>query len=792
MNSKIKRLREIGKFRLDAEKKVLSFQDKPLDIPLKEIELLCVLTENGGELITKDELLNRVWQDSFVEESNLTRHIYRLRKMFAEYGESEEIIQNVPRRGYRFTGKIVHKVFEQTDDEFVFERHQKQQFIIEEITQTNSPELPKLVKSKKLSKFYLPAIALVSVAIVSTFAFWQWKQNAELRSFDALHSVKLTSWKSTRSNDYWDYRSSHSGNMIAYSSTKEGNTSIFVKQINGGEDIRITKDDWNNSSPIWSPDDQQIAFASVREKQAGIYLSPSLGGTANLLKIVGEGNLALRGWSKDGSTIFYESKGNLFKLNIASKDIEAITNFEPDEAEERFFSVSPNEDKVAFDEKNDGQTDIWLLEIPGGNKKRLTNDVDVENGISWHSDNNRLFYSVYRNNNEQINLAYADGREPVQVTRGDSDPELMNLSPDGTKLFYYNSEDKSDIGGINLDTGEEFEVANETESEFWADASPDGKSIAYLSNSTHHAIKQLTDSTVIVRPSADKTRLMSFKGLNQKWLPDNNRIAFLRWEAANQRYNLWTFSTFDGEEKQISNDGITPPGTASFPYNRTQTRDFSWSNDSQKVVYAGKQRQNILLTSIETGATINLTNNADPNLTFHCPLWSNDGKQIAYVSSLKPATPNEKLKWSVHLFENGESKEIFATTESLRFLGWANNNRELLFESTAGAMKSDPSDIKLLQISLSGESKTINSFEKISALSLALSPDGKNVVFTKEIDGKDNVYLTAIDKNDVKKLTNNADSYLFFGSLAWSAANKSVYFDKQQRINTISMFENFR
>jgi Tol biopolymer transport system component len=302
----------------------------------------------------------------------------------------------------------------------------------------------------------------------------------------------------------------------------------------------------------------------------------------------------------------------------------------------------------------------------------------------------------------------------------------------------------------------------------------------------------LTDSIVIVSPTKDKNIANSFKGLNQKWLPNSNRMAFLRFDKTLQSYNLWTFSTFDGVEKQITTSGVTAPGTSSFPFNRTQTRDFSWSNDSLKVVCVGLKRQNILLTSPENGETVNLTNNSDANLNFHCPIWSTEGKQIAYISAQKPATSSEQAKWSVHLFENGESKVIFSTNQSLRFLGWTNNNRELLFESTNGAMKADPSDIKLLQVSLTGENKIINSFEQISALSMALSPDAKNVVFTKETDRKDNVYLTGINKTDSKKLTNNADSFLFYGSLAWSSDNKTIYFDKQERINTISMYENFR
>ncbi|MBA4123079.1 MAG: winged helix-turn-helix domain-containing protein [Acidobacteria bacterium] len=88
MANKINCLREFGRFRLDAEKRVLWCEDKPVNLPLKEIELLCVLTENGGEVITKDELLEKVWADSFVEESNLSRHIYILRKTFKDFGES--------------------------------------------------------------------------------------------------------------------------------------------------------------------------------------------------------------------------------------------------------------------------------------------------------------------------------------------------------------------------------------------------------------------------------------------------------------------------------------------------------------------------------------------------------------------------------------------------------------------------------------------------------------------------------------------------------------------------------
>ena len=122
-------LREFGRFRLDARNRVLWHKDVPVNLPLKHIELLCVLTENGGEMVTREELLERVWADSFVDESNLSRYIYLLRKTFKDLGESEDLIQTVPRRGYRFGADVRQS----GDADLVVERHVRARILIEEV-----------------------------------------------------------------------------------------------------------------------------------------------------------------------------------------------------------------------------------------------------------------------------------------------------------------------------------------------------------------------------------------------------------------------------------------------------------------------------------------------------------------------------------------------------------------------------------------------------------------------------------------------------------------------------------
>ena len=99
MSSELNTLREFGEFRLDVRKRVLWHEGEPVNLALKEIDLLCVLTENGGEVVTKAELLDRVWPDTFVEESNLSRHIYLLRKRLKDLGHGGDFIQNVPPPG---------------------------------------------------------------------------------------------------------------------------------------------------------------------------------------------------------------------------------------------------------------------------------------------------------------------------------------------------------------------------------------------------------------------------------------------------------------------------------------------------------------------------------------------------------------------------------------------------------------------------------------------------------------------------------------------------------------------
>jgi len=176
LNSENWKLREFGEFRLDPEKLVLWFRGQPVNLPLKEVELLSALTANAGEVMTKAELLDSIWKDSFVEESNLSRHVYMLRKTFKEFGV-DDLIETVPRRGYRFVGHV-RDCFNESP--VVVERHVVSQTTIEEISsETRAPLRYRDSTDRfRLSRSFKAAATLASILVIGLiagFAAW-WNQ----------------------------------------------------------------------------------------------------------------------------------------------------------------------------------------------------------------------------------------------------------------------------------------------------------------------------------------------------------------------------------------------------------------------------------------------------------------------------------------------------------------------------------------------------------------------------------------------------------------------------------------
>jgi eukaryotic-like serine/threonine-protein kinase len=103
---KIKQLYEFGPFRLDPEKELLVRGGQTVPLTPKTFQILLVLMRHSKGIVTKDDLMKTVWPDTFVEEANLSRNIFLLRKALGETPQDHQYIVTVPGRGYRFAEDV--------------------------------------------------------------------------------------------------------------------------------------------------------------------------------------------------------------------------------------------------------------------------------------------------------------------------------------------------------------------------------------------------------------------------------------------------------------------------------------------------------------------------------------------------------------------------------------------------------------------------------------------------------------------------------------------------------------
>ena len=106
MSRQIRHLYEFGPFRLDPEKPCLWREGELVSLTPKAVETLVVLVQQSGKLVEREQLMNAVWPDTFVEDNNLNFNVSVLRKALGKNEEGEQYIKTFPRQGYRFSAQV--------------------------------------------------------------------------------------------------------------------------------------------------------------------------------------------------------------------------------------------------------------------------------------------------------------------------------------------------------------------------------------------------------------------------------------------------------------------------------------------------------------------------------------------------------------------------------------------------------------------------------------------------------------------------------------------------------------
>ena len=220
--------------------------------------------------------------------------------------------------------------------------------------------------------------------------------------------------------------------QIAFVSERDGNHEIYVMDVDGKNQRRLTNNVWEDWFPSWSPDGERIVFSSVRDGNFRndfgitdeIYVMDADGSNQQRLTE----NLATDwypSWSPDGDRIVFASKvgwgkWEIYVMDADGKNQQNLTETE-DGQNDRDPSWSPDGDRIAFTSERDGNFEIYVMDANGKNQRNLIKSRQNDSSPSWSPDGDRIAFTSNRTGNYDIYVMDADGGNQRRLTKNRQD-----------------------------------------------------------------------------------------------------------------------------------------------------------------------------------------------------------------------------------------------------------------------------------------------------------------------------------------------------------------------------------
>ena len=268
---------------------------------------------------------------------------------------------------------------------------------------------------------------------------------------------------------------------IAFVSWRDGDAEIYVMNIDGSNQTRLTDNPAWDGNPAWSPDGSNIAFVSDRDGNQEVYVMNIDGSNQTRLTNNVESDYGPV-WSPDGSKIAFESyrDGNqeIYVMNADGSDQRRLTDNPAADGADWPLVWSPDGSKIAFVSDRDGNDEIYAMNTDGSNQTRLTNSLDPEWYPAWSPDGSKIAFSVAR---DEIYVMTADGSQLTNLTNKTGNDWRPVWSPDGSRIAFESYRDGDQkIYVMNADGSEQIRLANLPGPEWGPMWSPAGFKIAFM------------------------------------------------------------------------------------------------------------------------------------------------------------------------------------------------------------------------------------------------------------------------------------------------------------------------
>ncbi len=275
-----------GPFVVDPVTRRLWRDGQLVPITSKTFDVLVALLERRDHVVSKDDLLTRVWPDTIVNENNLARQISSLRRALGQRPDQRDFVVTIPGHGYRFVAAV--QELQSTDSP------------TPEPDDPGDPISPTLRTERWMSMSFGTLVATVGGLLAATVLLMslmllrptdrapQPRRTLQRVTYDAAALPRDAAW-------------APDGQWVVYASDRAGNADLWKQHLGDPDPIRLTTSEANESQPQWSPDGQSIVFRSERDG-GGLYLIPASGGAERLISSFGYEPR----WSPDGKLILFQ------------------------------------------------------------------------------------------------------------------------------------------------------------------------------------------------------------------------------------------------------------------------------------------------------------------------------------------------------------------------------------------------------------------------------------------------------------------------------------------------------
>lgn len=723
---------EFAPFRLDIKKRRLLCGEATIALTPKEYDLLFFLIENANRVVEKDELLDNIWKDTFVEEGTLTRNISWLRKKLAVHaGNEAKIIETLPKRGYRFLPEIT-----KTENALIVQEEIVRQIQIEEIIEIESAPnefrkifnqtglseiggtenfterrkaLPAVPKRRFSPLWFLPAVLILAIVCLVAYRglFAETKEKVLLAS-------KIVPFSGLPGRENSPAFSPDGRQMVfAWNGgdDENGGFDIYVKLIGAGEPVRLTATEADEINPVFSPDGKSIAFVRVFPTRNEIVLIPALGGAER--RIDENASYASLSFSPDGKLLatadldLTSRQTGIFTINLETGARTPLTK--PDAPTvDHTPRFSPDGKTLAFIRYfNSFRREIFVVPATGGEPRQITSDDARIYGLAWNADGESLFFTSFRRTN-QLNLwqiSLGSKSEPQMISTGGKNLQDLAISPDGKIIAYTEETADENIWEIALSNTaiQPRPLIRSARADLSEQFSPDGGQIVFASDRTGNFEIWISDAD----------------GKNQRQLTDNNGSSGSPRFSPDGKFIVFDAQTAGNSDIfVVSTNGGTPRRLTADSFNNALP---AWSVDGNWIFFLSNRSGDSQIWKIPAagGEAMQITKQGAFEM-FAAP----DGKTILYSKGGGKAG-----LWSVGT-DGGNERPIAELAEVGSWRSWTVSAEGVYFTPFTAQ---NPFRIKFFDFA-ARQTKTVADIKKAPLTyysNLAVAPDGKKILYAQ-------------------------------------------------------------